>query len=352
MKKNEISLLKTLCEMNAISGYENKIAKLILDKANECNYEIITDNLGSIFGIKKSKNENAKKVMIVGHMDEVGFMVKEIQNNGLIKAAPIGGILDNILLTTRVVLFDKKGNAYHGCILGSSSHTGEVQDVILNNMLFDFGFSSAEEVFKNDINLGSMIAFDTPFVEIGQDKVLAKAIDDRYGIAVIIRLMEELKDVELDFDLYLGGSVQEEVGARGGQTSSYLIHPDLAIVLDCSAATDYLGGATGAIGKGVLIRVVDRSMISFKKLIDLQIKACERSKSKYQFFTTLGGTDAGVIHKNYDGIPTLNHCICARGIHTCSTIMDKNDFDYAKKSLKFLLTNLSSDMISAIKKGN
>ncbi|MEG0528844.1 MAG: M42 family peptidase [Bacilli bacterium] len=354
MEKNrlntkQIKLFQKFTQLNAISGRENVIARELNILIKELNYIRVTDNLGSIFALKKSKNPNAKKVMVVAHMDEVGFMVNIVESNGLIYGVVIGGIEPNAILCNRVVLTNKNNVKYVGTILPLSSKRKGFEDLNINNVCFDFGFSSKEEVEEADIKMGDMICFDSPTVETSNNKLIGKAIDDRYGICLIVELLHELKDIELDYDLYMGGSVQEEVGLRGAQTASYLIAPDLAIVLDCSSDLKYANAGSGEIGKGLLIRVVDRAMISFKSLIDFQIECAKKSKANYQFFTTMGGTDAGVIHKNLDGIPTLNHCICARAIHTQSTIMAQSDYIDAKKSLKYMLKYLTSSKLVDLK---
>ncbi|MEG1222501.1 MAG: hypothetical protein RSD69_02250 [Bacilli bacterium] len=349
LNAKQIKLFQKFTQLNAISGKENVIARELNAVIKELNYTRVTDNLGSIFAFKKSKNPNAKKVMVVAHMDEVGFMVNIVENNGLIYGVVIGGVDPNVMICNRVVLTTRNDARYVGAVLPLSSKRKGFDDLNINNICFDFGFNSKEEVEEAGIKLGDMICFDSPTIETTNDKLIGKAIDDRYGICLIIELLYELKDIELDYDLYMGGSVQEEVGLRGAQTASYLIAPDLAIVLDCSSDLKYANAGNGEIGKGLLIRVVDRAMISFKSLIDFQIECAKKSKAKYQFFTTMGGTDAGVIHKNLDGIPTLNHCICARAIHTQSTIMAQSDYLDAKKSLKYMLKYLTSSKLVDLK---
>jgi glutamyl aminopeptidase len=156
--------------------------------------------------------------------------------------------------------------------------------------------------------------------------------------------------VELDVDLYVGVSVQEEVGCRGALTITNKIKPDFAIVLDCSPSDPK--NKNGILGKGVLLRVKDANMLAFKSLINYQKEICEKVGVPYQYFISMGGTDAGMIHKSYSGILTLTHCVCAKNLHTSSTIMDINDYLNAKKALIYMLKDLNNDRIKELSESN
>lgn len=346
---NDLKILEEVSNLNAVSGNEDEVREYLNKEFLDLNLEIIKDNLGSICAIKRSKKENAKKVLVVAHMDEVGFIVKKIRNDGLINVLPIGGLNESTLLSSRVVLKTYEGKVFKGSIDSLPPHlNGGSQDI--ENMLFDFGFTSYEEAYNEGIRSGDQITFDEKFTILNNKRVLSKAIDDRYGIALGLIALKELINEELDYDLYVGGSVQEEVGCRGASTLASLIKPDLAIILDCSPSRDTISSLElGQIGKGVLIRFFDRSMIAFKKLIRYQIDILESNNLKYQYFDSKGGTDAGIIHKSLDGVLTLTHCICARSIHTQSTVMDIEDFNTAKASLLAMLRDLNSEKIEGFK---
>lgn len=351
LTKHQLYLFKTLTELNAISGLENEVACYLKSTYEKLGYPIVCDQMGSIFAYKKSKNPNAKKVMVVAHMDEVGFIVQSILNNGMVKAFPIGGINEQTLLSSRVLLKGKKGYL-KGCIGAIPPHllTNADKDhpTPIKNMLFDFGMTSKQEAIDAGIYMGAMMVVEGKFEVLnGGKRLLGKAFDDRYGIVLGIELLEALKDVDLPYDLYVGGSVQEEVGCRGALTASYSIHPDLAIVLDCSPAKDASGDTSelGVLGKGVLYRVMDRTMIAFPEWIDFQQKCVKKSHAQGQYYISPGGTDAGSIHKQFDGIPTLTHCLVARNIHTCSTILDAEDYISSKKSLLYMLKHIDEELL-------
>lgn len=356
LNEHQRELFKELTELNGISGMENEVAAYLKRKYEELGYSLLFDNLGSIFALKKSKVKDAPKVMVVAHMDEVGFMVINIEENGMIKAQPIGGINEETLLSSRVLLKKRDGSYLNGAIGAIPPHllkNAGNEKTKVKDMLFDFGFTSREDAIDNGAYIGAMMVLEGKFCELNDGKrILAKAIDDRYGLVLGLEILELFKDRDLPFDLYVGGSVQEEVGCRGALTSSHLIKPDLAIVLDCSPARDSSGNKNelGQLGQGVLIRFVDGSMIAFKELLDMQVDACIKSNVPYQYFNSPGGTDAGNIHKNLDGILTLTHCICARSIHTPSTIFDVTDYFAARESLIYMLEHFDSVQLESLKK--
>lgn len=353
LTNREEKYFKEVTQLIAPSGSENEVSNYLYNEYKKMGFDIVKDNIGSIFALKKSKNKDAFKVMIVAHMDEVGFYVKNIKENGMIVPVSVGGFNYNSLQAQRVILVNNRGEKLYGAIDTTPPHllknsSGSVSEA---DLLFDFGFLNKEDAIKSGVEIGSFMVCEGDFrYSYNNENIISKAIDDRYGIILGLEVLNELKDKELPFDLYVGGSVQEEVGCRGAQTSSYLIKPDLAIVLDCSPARDSLGGDDlGKLGEGVLVRFIDRSMIAFKSLLNLQIEACKKAGVKYQYFDSPGGTDAGIIHKNLDGILTLTHCICARSIHTSSTIMRIDDFIAAKKSLLTLLDMLNKEKLEELK---
>jgi glutamyl aminopeptidase len=349
-------LFKTMTALNGVSGQENEIAAYLRQAYRDLGYPIVTDNLGSIFAYKKSNVPNAPKVMVVGHMDEVGFIVISVESNGMLKGHPIGGLNSQTLTAQRVSLKTRHGEYLHGAIGAVPPHllteAEREKPMDIKNMLFDFGFTNKKEAEDYGVYVGAMMVVEGEFVELNQgQRLLGKAFDDRYGIILGIELLIELKDADLPVDLYVGGSVQEEVGCRGAITSSYLIQPDIAIILDCSPSRDSSGNKKeyGQLGEGVLLRYVDGSMIAVPELLAFQKECADKAHVKSQYFDSPGGTDAGQIHKNLGGVLTLTHCICARSIHTNSIVMDVEDYVAAKKSLLYMIKHLDEAKITALK---
>ncbi len=346
-KKEEYELFKKYCQINAISSYENKIARVLIKEYKDLGYEIIKDNLGNLFAYKKSKVKNAYKVLIDGHMDEVGFIVRWINDNGLINVHNIGSISIDAIKGTRFLLTSSDNKEY----VGAADLNGIKKDASnISDVKFDFGFKSKQDALDHNIQIGDMISFIGPTLLINDaNRLISKAIDNRYSIVLGIELLRYFKDKDLPFDLYIGASVDEEVGARGAKVIPNHIKPDIVIVLDCSNANANSGN-DGKIGDGVLIRYLDYSMIARPLLLQKQVEALENVNAKYQYFRALGGTDAGSFHVANEGIKTLTHCICGNNIHTANTIIDSDDYQGAKNSLINLVENLSVDDIENILK--
>ena len=343
MNRIEYGLFKILTELDAIASRENQVRDFLRAEYQKMGYEVINDHLGSIFAIKRSHAFNPFKVMVDAHMDEVGYIIGNFNDDGTMELIPIGGINPDEVDNQSVRVSKKHGGLVFGTI-----HKLEGENPY-GLMTLNCGFSSKEEALKSGINFNDMVTFVTEFQHTdNENRFLGKAIDDRYGIVLGIELLRELKDVDLPFDLYVGGSVQEEVGLRSASAIVNLIKPDLAIELDCSRASKDEHNL-GHLGQGVLIRFYDRGMVAFPELLDLQIEACKKTGSDYQYFTTLGRTNASEIMTARTGVPTLNHCICARDIHTAVAEMDSHDYHAAKESLFYLLKNLDEKTLKNLR---
>lgn len=344
MDNFNFDLFKRICEIRAISGEERDMISFLRDVYLKNNVEIIYDNLGSVVALKKSKKENAKKVLVLAHSDEIGLIVNNIESNGIIKVSPVGGVSINTILGSRMYLKNNVGELFYGVVSATTRHDK------FSDLEFDFGFDSKDEVLQNNISIGNSIYFEGDTCKLNDKRIVSKAIDNRYGCFLTVELLENLKDVELDVDLYVGVSVQEEVGCRGALTITNKIKPDFAIILDCSPADPRSNNAK--LGGGVLLRVKDANMLAFKSLINYQKEVCDRLEVPYQYFISLGGTDAGNVHKSYDGVLTMTHCICAKNLHTASTIMDVNDYIGARQTLIYMVKDLNEEKIEKFKEDN
>ena len=344
MDNFNFDLFKEICETRAISGEERDLISLLKSLYLRNDVEIIYDNLGCMVAHKKCKKENAKKFLVLAHSDEIGFIVNGVEKDGTIKISPVGGINPITLLGDRVVLKNNDNKLFYGVISSTSKYEK------FSDLEVDFGFDSEEEIAENNISMGNSVYLEGNTCMLNDKRVVSKAIDDRCGCFLTVELLDSLKDVELDVDLYVGVSVQEEVGCRGAVTITNKINPDFAIVLDCSPS-DHKNG-NGILGKGVLLRVKDANMLAFKSLINYQREVCRKVDIPFQYFISMGGTDAGMVHKGNDGVLTLTHCICVKNLHTSSTIMDINDYMGAKKSLIYMIKDLNEDKIEDFKQGN
>jgi putative aminopeptidase FrvX len=208
----------------------------------------------------------------------------------------------------------------------------------LDNMFVDVGADSREEVKEMGIMPGNMIVPICPFTPLGNGKrIMAKAWDNRLGTGLAIQLLHELKaeGAKLPNILYTGATVQEEVGLRGAKTAVDLIQPDLAYALDVGPANDATGdkNAFGQLGAGTLLRVMDRSIVTNRRLVEFVLQTAEDNNIPYQFFISPGGTDAGELQFYGRGVPVAPLGIVARYIHSAASIMHSADYDAAKELL-------------------
>ena len=342
LSKQQLRWFEEITQIDGVSGHEKNVAHYLKTEYEKMDYDVLYDQLGSITAFKKSKKENAPKVMLLGHMDEVGFLVKDITETGVLKLHPVGGWFSQTLLAHRVNVTNRYGEVFKGTIGSIPPHMLSAADrakpMEIAQMAVDVGAQDKEEVLSWKIQVGDMVVVDGPFEKLNEKRLLAKAFDNRYGCVMGLDILNSLKDKDLPFDLYVGASVQEEVGLRGATTITNMINPDYAIVLDCSPANDALDkNAQGKLGAGVLIRMMDGSMIANKDLIHELVDVCVENDIKHQYYFSNGGTDAGAVHKSNMGVPTVTACIVARNIHTSSSILDVEDYLAAKKAILKLL---------------
>ncbi|WP_323704545.1 M42 family metallopeptidase [Mammaliicoccus sp. Dog046] len=353
IRQETINMMKELTELHAVPGFENEVRSYLKQKMEPYVDEIIGDNMGSIYGVKKSKNPNAKKVLIAAHMDEIGFMVTEKTKEGMLKFTPLGGVSSDVWLSQTLQLKTRDQKYYNGVVGSIPKHfrTGKESGVSIEDMLLDVGAENLEQLNEMGINIGDTIVPRTDLERLTENRILAKAWDNRYGCLVGLELLEQLKDQDLDVDLYVGANVQEEVGLRGASASVNLIQPDLALVVDCSPANDMKGhiGLSGALGKGVLVRILDRTMILSERMRDYLLETIDKNEINYQYFQSPGGTDGGEIHKALTGIPTAVIGVCARYIHTSKAIYDVRDYLNARSLLEAIVLDLSSEKIEYLK---
>ena len=352
LTKETIDLMEELTQVIGISGDEKEVSKVMKKHMEVYADEIVYDNLGSIFAHKKSKKEHAPRVLVCGHMDEVGFMITSIKKNGLLGFICIGGIDAQSLHASRVRIKASNGQEYVGTIVCDND---DIKSCDVKKMLIDFGAENDVMVAAWGVRVGDSAVLDGSFQVLNEGhRILSKAWDNRYGCVMAIELLKALDGVELDVDLYIGATVQEEVGIRGGTTATGLVHPDMGIVMDCSFANDTNGkdNAVGQLGKGILIRYYDKGMMPNRMLLDTLVQTCKDKALPHQYFYTMGQSDAAWIHKLFSGCPTLSACICARNVHTGNSMIDTRDYESAKAATLAIIKSLNEEKINAFKAEN
>lgn len=353
MNEETKQLFQTLTELPGVAGNEHNVRSFMKKELEKYADEVVQDNLGGIFG---KRSGNGPIVMTAGHMDEVGFMVTQITDNGMLRFQPLGGWWSQVLLAQRVKVVTDKGTVI-GVIASIPPHnlTPEQRNKPINmkDMLIDVGADSKEDIKEMGIIPGNQIVPVSPFTSMANDKkILAKAWDNRYGCGLAIELLKELQGEELPNTLYSGATVQEEVGLRGAQVAANLIKPDIFYALDASPANDAAGDKTefGQLGKGALLRIFDRTMITHRGMRDFVLETAENNKIPYQYFISQGGTDAGRVHLTNNGVPSAVVGVCSRYIHTHASILHVDDYAAAKQLIIELVKQTDANTLEQIKK--
>src|SRR5699024_1370043 len=336
LNQSTLDMVKTLSELQGAASDEGRVRDFMVEQLKPKEDELIYDNLGSVFGVKHGEGP---KVMVAGHMDEVGFMITQITENGMLRFQTLGGWWNQVMLAQRVQVMTKNGPVI-GVIGSIPPHnlTAEqrAKPMEINNMLIDVGADDREDALAIGISPGDTVVPICPFTPLANEKkILAKAWDNRYGCGLAIELLKEVKNDQLPNTLYSGATVQEEVGLRGAQTAANLIEPDIFYALDASPANDMSGNKDefGQLGQGALLRIFDRTMITHRGMREFVLDTAESNDIPYQYFISQGGTDAGRVHLAQDGVPSAVIGICSRYIHTSASMIHIDDYAAAKELL-------------------
>ncbi|WP_036452429.1 M42 family peptidase [Mycoplasma buteonis] len=293
------SRLDKYMSIEAISRFEEPVVDEL--KANlASDYEVSRDKLGSVIFFKKSKVANAPKVMIAAHMDEVGYMVREVKDNGNILVTTIGGVWPNVVIGTKAIVVSAKlGKRYEGVFGHTSIHIldrDKMGKAITADELFvDLGFKTKKEVEEAGIQIGDKIFMTGETIHFANNIIGGKAMDNRAGVTSLETIGKNLAKLDLPCDLYLVGTVQEEVGTRGAKTSVSILNPDVAFALDTGAAHDTTGAKPGTpvLGNGVSILVKDGGTLPDPKLVEMLMQISkEKEIPAYKYVAGGGGTDA------------------------------------------------------------
>jgi putative aminopeptidase FrvX len=351
-----VQMLKELAEAPGVPGQEEPVRR-VMRRYLEPHGEILTDNLGSVIG-RKVGQAAGPKIMIAGHLDEIGFMVTRITDEGFLKFQTLGGWWEQVMLAHRVEVITRQGPII-GVIGSKPPHilNPEERNKVVDKkaMFIDIGASSRAEAESWGVRPGDAIVPVGPFAQMrNPDLIMAKAWDNRFGCALAIETLRRLKGQAHPNSVYAVGTVQEEVGLRGATTTTNLIEPDIGIALDTGIAGDMPGvgpdDAAGKLGAGPVILLYDGSMIPHTGLRNLLIDVAEAENLPLQFDKMPGGgTDAGRMHIFGAGVPSIVLGIAVRYIHTHTAIMSRRDFDQAAQLLAALIQRLDAETVQQLK---
>lgn len=347
-------ILKELTEAHGVPGYEAPI-RAVLRKHLEPLGVISEDKLGNLFCEKIGASE-APRVMLAGHMDEIGFMVKHITKEGFLKFLPLGGWFDQTLLGQRVIIKTRKGDVV-GVIGAKPPHMLTPEDrnkvVVKKKMYIDIGATSAAQVDEIGVRVGDPVIPRADFVTLASgDTYMSKAFDDRLGTALLVSALDQLQEQEHPNTVVGVATVQEEVGLRGARTSAWSANPDVAIILEIDIAGDVPGikdeESAIKLGAGPSLLIYDARMIPNIKMRDFVIDTADELEIPLQLsYVEAGATDGGMIHIHKTGVPTVVLSVAARHIHSDSSIIHRNDYDNAVKLLVALLERLNQGTVKS-----
>jgi endoglucanase len=325
-------LIEKLISTPGPSGYEAKIRAVIRAEVEAHADEITVDALGNLIVRKgpSTDSKGEKKIMLAGHMDEIGIIATHIDENGFIRFSNIGGVFPRYAPGGRVRFLDGTLG-----VIGSELVTDRYKVPALSKMFIDVGATSQRNC---PIKVGDVAVFERPFSDLGE-RLISKAMDDRIAVVVMIAALRQIK--KTPHELYFVFTVQEEVGVRGATTAAFGIDPDLGLAVDVTACGDTPKGLKMevALGKGPAIKVKDSGMIADPRVVNWMVSTADQAKIPYQLeILERGGTDARAIQLTRAGVPAGCLSIPCRYVHSPSEMVDLNDVAYSVRLLVELLS--------------
>ncbi len=342
-------LIRDLVEADGVSGHEGAVREVLIKAISSSIDEYWVDTLGNLIAVKHGSGEGSavRRVMVCAHMDEVGLMVTHVERDGCVRFEPVGGIDPRVALAKAVRIGDE---AIPGVIGVKPVHLLEAAErgrvLPFDQLSIDTGMSGEELTRK--ITPGMYAAFATAFAQLdegGLRTVKGKAFDDRAGCVALVEVLKE----RYPFDLYAAFTVQEEVGLRGARVAAYAVEPDVALVLEGTVCDDGPKdkdtSPTSRLGAGPALTIADRSVICDRRLVKLLTAEAEAQGIPYQFKQPgVGGTDAGAVHLQREGIPTAVIAVPCRYIHSPVSIMSLNDLDNEVRLVRGALHRLQGGL--------
>ncbi len=325
-------LLRRLSNAHGVTSGEGNIRDVIRQELEGYVDEIREDVMGNLIATRRGGDFS---VMIAAHMDEIGLMAQYIDEKGFIRVAPLGGWFGPVLYSQRVILHGKKG-MIRGVIGAKPPHRMNEEErkkeIKVEDLYIDVGASSAEEVGDLGIEIGTPITLDREYAELANNRVTGKALDNRVGVAMLIRALQQ---VESPHTIYGVFTVQEELGLKGAKVSAYSLNPDCAIATDVTIPGDHPGiekkDASVEMGKGpviVLVSASGRGLVADPRMTAWLRETAERNGIPYQLEVGTGGnTDATIIHLERGGIPSIPLSVATRYIHSPAEVVDVGDIE-------------------------
>jgi putative aminopeptidase FrvX len=349
-------LLAELTNAHGVVGFEGEVRDILRREWGELVPDLRTDGIGNLIGTFRGGGDGPR-VLLMAHMDEVGFLVRYIDENGFIYFNNVGGYFAQSVLTQRLSILTARGRVvgYTGMKSGHILRASEREEMVpLESMFLDVGAKSRSEVEAMGVRPGLPIAYEAAFTKLGDTgRYLAKAWDDRIGLAVITEVLRQLGSHPNR--VLVAGTVQEEIGLRGAAVVEESLHPDIVINLEIGIAADFplMTSPTlsqEALGKGPGLFVYDRSMIPNNHLIEWILELASEHGVPTQFESVSGyGQDGAELQRSATGIPAVNIGIPTRYGHSQSGVIDRADYDNTVKLVRLMVEGLSAEAVRRIR---
>lgn len=339
-----LNLLKQLCALSGVSSWEDEVRDFLRTQAQPYADSIRTDAIGNLIVFKKGKKPTGNKLLLSAHMDEVGLMVKKIEEDGTLRFSTVGGIDRRVLLGKRVFVGEKRIPAVVG---NKPIHLTTKEDrksvPKLDQLYLDLGAENRAEA-EQLVSLGDVATFDPECMEFGNGMLKAKAIDDRVGCAVLLTLLKE----ELPMDCTFVFSAQEEVGTRGAFGYAFSVKPEIALVVEGTTASDIPGTpehmTVCAPGLGPVVPFMDGGTIYDRGLFELLRRLAEENGIPWQTkHRVAGGTDGRTIQHSRQGVRVAGVAAAVRNIHTPSSVVSLTDCEEMLKLARLFIQAVAEE---------
>lgn len=356
---DEYSLVK-LTDLAGASGFEKSVRDVVKQQWQQSMSNLTVDGMGNLIGQYK-EDQKGPNVLLMAHMDEVGYMVESITPDGFLKIIPLGGIPASVIFAQRWMVSTPNGPilAYSGMDSTHLLEEAKKNNLPAANAVFlDIGAESKEQAeTKFNVRPGLQVTPASQFSPLSENRFLAKALDDRLGLALIGDVLDSIKNKDRQNQLYAAATVQEEVGLRGASTVYQSTHPDITINVEVGIADDYpalVAKRKGriALGKGPTLFVYDRSMIPHQELLNWILDLAKNNNIQVQLESEVGyGQDGSKVQGSGSGVPSINIGVPIRYAHQQAGVFDKRDYDQAVKLVGLIVTHLNQNIVDKIKEG-
>ena len=345
MQQLDINLLKKICELPGAPGFEDRIRNFLINQLDKVADNIEIDNMGNLYAVKFAEDKNAKSVMVTAHMDEIGFIVNHIDDNGFVRFHPLGGFDPKTLTAQRVIIHGKEDVI--GVMGTKPIHVMPAEErnkmPKITDFFIDLGMD--KKAVEKLISIGDPVTRERELVEMGEC-VNCKSIDNRVSVYILLEAFRQLQKVKIPYNIYAVFTVQEEVGLRGAVVAAHNINPDFGINLDTTIAYDVPGSQpqeqVTKLGSGTAIKIMDSSVICDRRMVNyLKLMANENDIPWQAEILPAGGTDTASLQRNgKSGSISGAISIPTRHLHQVIEMANQDDIYNSIRLLKIAVQNL------------